>query len=640
MRALRLLTISTVITAACAGQSLQGGAVAPSSSARTSPELPARVAPAQAEAESGGQLAQVLSNAAGEVQDPDLRALLEDHWRFVLESKPLFATQLGLRAFDDRLSEGSAEAIARERADKRALLARAEAIDTARLSPEDAETLALFREDLETDLESEPCRFEEWSLSPRDNPITQWNYLPELHTVTSKSDLENLLARYHKIPRAIDDRIDALRRGARDGLFANRESTKRVLAMVRRQLDEPLERWPLAAPARDPRIIALGSTQAATLLETVRAQIRPALERYGRALEQEILPHAREGRSPGLAELPFGPACYAARIRRFTTLPLDAETLHRTGLTEIERIDREMAALGKRLFGEDDRLEVLRRLRTDPGLHFQDAAAIEAKARDALARAKAAIPKFFGVLPKADCIVRRIPDYEAPYTTIAYYRQPAPDGKKPGEYFVNVYAPKTRPIYEAEALAYHESIPGHHLQLAIMQELPALPEFRKHLGMTVFVEGWALYTEQLADEMDLYSGDLDRMGMLSYEAWRAARLVVDTGLHAFGWSREKAQAFMRAHTALADNNIDNEVDRYIVWPGQALAYKVGQLEIWRLRRAAEARLGERFDLPGFHDAVLRGGAVTLPVLRERVERWAAEVEAPPSPPERTATAAR
>jgi uncharacterized protein (DUF885 family) len=264
---------------------------------------------------------------------------------------------------------------------------------------------------------------------------------------------------------------------------------------------------------------------------------------------------------------------------------------------------------------------IFARLRTDPTLFFDTEASVEAQAVESLAAASAAMPAFFDPLPAAECTVRRIPDYEAPYTTIAYYRPAAPDGSRPGTYFVNTHAPTTRPRHEAQVLAFHESIPGHHLQIAIAQELPETPLFRKHLDSTVFVEGWALYTERLADEMGLYTSDLDRMGMLSFDAWRAARLVVDTGLHHKGWSREAAEQFLRENTPLALNNIHNEVDRYITWPGQALAYKTGQLEIWRLRREAEAALGTEFDIKGFHNAVLGNGPVPLSLLEEQVQDW-------------------
>jgi uncharacterized protein (DUF885 family) len=251
---------------------------------------------------------------------------------------------------------------------------------------------------------------------------------------------------------------------------------------------------------------------------------------------------------------------------------------------------------------------------------------VEAKAREALARSKAAIPKWFHILPKADCQVKVMGMHEAPNSTVAYYRQPAIDGSRPGYYMINTYKPETRPRYEAEALAFHESIPGHHLQIAIAQELVGLPDFRKHQGVTAYVEGWGLYSERLADEMGLYSSDLDRIGMLSYDAWRACRLVVDTGMHAMGWSRQQAIDYMTANTVLAENNIENEVDRYLTWPGQALAYKVGQLEILKLREEAKQRLGARFDIRQFHDVVLRNGAVALPVLDQQVHSWIEEVE--------------
>ncbi len=294
----------------------------------------------------------------------------------------------------------------------------------------------------------------------------------------------------------------------------------------------------------------------------------------------------------------------------------------------MERINAEMRDLGEKLFGTRDLPKILERLRTDPELYFQTRAEVKAFAEESLAASKAAIPAYFGVLPQMACKVTEVPDYEAPFTYIAYYSPPVPDGSKTGEYFINTYEPHTRPRYEARVLALHESIPGHHLQIAISQELGAIPAFRKHGGQTVFVEGWALYTERLGEEMGLYRDDLDRMGVLSFDAWRAGRLVVDTGLHAKGWSRQQAIDYLTEHSALAANNIDNEVDRYITWPGQALAYKTGQLEILALRREAEEALGERFSLPAFHDTLLLGGAVSIPVLRERVRTYV-ETGAPP-----------
>jgi uncharacterized protein (DUF885 family) len=564
--------------------------------------------------------------AADGVTHPGFAALLEDHWAYTLRRYPTWATELGERRYDDQIFDPSVAAREAGQAKARALLAAAKALDPAAMSPREAIFLALFIEELEAGIADEVCRFEDWSLSPRSNPVTEWSYLTELHPLTTPADGERLLARFEKAAWAIDTELENLRRGAQAGWFSNQESTRRVLKMAQDLLQKPVAEWAMAKPAAEPPASWPSEDRArfsAALLKVLTEAVKPALARYATFVEQELLPHSRDEAHSGVGALPFGQACYQARVQAFTTLKDGAEVHHQLGLAEIARINQEMAALGKKLFGAKDLADTLARLRTDGTLYFDSAASLEAKAESALAKARAAIPGYFGILPKAQCVVSRIPDYEAPFTTIAYYRQPAPDGSKPGEYFINLYEPQTRPRFELEALTYHESIPGHHLQIAIAQELPAVPAFLKHGGMTVFVEGWALYTEQLADEMGLYEGDLDRMGMLSFEAWRASRLVVDTGLHAMGWSRAQAKQFMLEHTALAPNNIDNEVDRYIVWPGQALAYKTGQMEIWRLRRAAEAALGERFDLKAFHDTVLGQGAVSLPVLRAQVEAWVA-----------------
>jgi uncharacterized protein (DUF885 family) len=317
-------------------------------------------------------------------------------------------------------------------------------------------------------------------------------------------------------------------------------------------------------------------------------------------------------------------------IRVHTSLGMDPRELHQLGLDQVAKFRRDLSALGSRVFGTTEIAEIQRRLRTSPEMHFKTAEEVETKARETLARAQTAVPQWFGkIQPRARCEVRVMGMHEAPYSTIAYYRQPSADGRRPGVYMINTYLPETRPRYEAEALAFHEAVPGHHLQIAVAQELTGVPEFRKHMGVTSFVEGWALYTERLADEMGLYSGDLDRIGMLSFDAWRSCRLVVDTGMHAEGWSRQRAIDYMTENSLLAENNIVNEVDRYLTWPGQALAYKLGQLEILKLRDEAKKRLGARFDIKAFHDAVLANGAVSLPVLRQQIEAYIAAAAGTP-----------
>ncbi len=561
-----------------------------------------------------------LNDASMGVDAPELQTLLREHWRWNLETWPLRATRLGIHRWDDRLSDPSLAARDQNRARRRAFLVHAQGIAVGRLSEADRVTRALFVRKMEVAIARERCRFDEWTVSARGNPVTRWNDLPTRHRIKTQGDADNLLARYRQISAHIDASAERLQLGAADGLFANAESTRRVTEMVDKQIAQPLDEWPLIEPAKTRRDWDATAWQA-NLRKVVAHEIRPALERYARVLKETVAPQARSAEQTGLAALPLGPACYDALILGFTSLPLTAAEVHELGLVEIARIDKEIAALGKKLFGARSLKATLKKLRTDPELYFETAQQVQAAAEEALDQAKQRMERVFGRLPRAECTVTPIPDYEAPFTTIAYYKQANPDGSKPGEYFINLHQPKTRPRFEARVLAVHESIPGHHLQIAVAQELPKVPAFRRHGGTTAFIEGWALYTERMAEEMGMYRDDLDRMGVLSYDAWRAGRLVVDTGIHAKGWSRNRAKKFLERHSALALNNIDNEVDRYISWPGQALAYKIGQLEIWKLRGEAEAALGDAFELKVFHDVVLGGGAVTLPILRARVESW-------------------
>ena len=558
------------------------------------------------------------------VSSSELRGVLHEHWEEMMRSNPLWATQLGDHRFDDALHDPSRTN--REQRDlvRDGFLRRAEAIDREGLNASDQLTLDLFLESLKTDKKTAVCRFEEWNISPRNNVLGSINYLAELHAIPTPQDGANLLARYRKIERLIAVEIDNLRLGMAQGMTPNAQSLSLTIEMLDRELQGESADWPLMAPieqANSDWEASKAEVFATELADVVNGPIRKGLESYRAFLRDELLPVARDKDHEGVWALPAGDQCYTALVHKYTTLPKSAEDLHETGLSELKRVHQYTVEVGKRLYEIDDLQAIFERLRTDPALYFTSSDDVKAKAEAALASAREEMVNWFGILPKADCVVEPVPAFEAPYTTIAYYRGPTPDGSRPGTYYVNVYAPETRPIHEAEVLAFHEAIPGHHLQIAIAQELAAVPAFRRHMGMTAFVEGWALYTEQLSDEMGLYSGDVDRLGMASFELWRAARLVVDTGLHAKGWSREQAIQFMLENTPLAENNIRNEVDRYITTPGQALSYKTGQLEIWRLRRWAEAELGQDFDIKAFHDVVLGGGAVSLPVLERRIEEW-------------------
>lgn len=558
--------------------------------------------------------------AATSIEHRRLRDLLIEHWDHTLERSPRWATELGVHDYDHLLGDRSKEAWEADLAFRADLLARLQSMDPATMAPQDAKAVRLMRRSLRASLDDSVCRQREWSVSPRGNPVVSFARLPEELRLETAQNAQDLVARYRAIPAAIDAEITNLRRGLASDRVATAETVRRTIDQVRSVLETPVDDQPLLKLVGDATLVE--STRK-KLQPVVRDRILPAYSHYVYVLEREVMPLARPDGQEGLLHLADGKACYASKVRRYTTLDVSPQDLHATGLAELKSIHAEFEALGPNVFGTTDLATIFHRLRTEPSLFFTTEEEVEAFARDALARATAAMDQAFGRLPQAECIVRPIPPHEAPFTTIAYYRGPEPDGRKPGEYFVNTYAPETRPRHEAEVLAFHEAIPGHHLERSLNQELPDVPAYLRYGGYTAFVEGWALYSERLSDELGLYSDDASRMGMLAFDAWRAARLVVDTGIHQFGWSRQQAIDFLTENTPLAINNIDNEVDRYINTPGQALAYKIGQLEILALRKQAEDTLGDRFDIRGFHDTVLAGGAVPLPMLRARVEAWIA-----------------
>ncbi|KDN20593.1 DUF885 domain-containing protein [Amycolatopsis rifamycinica] len=357
--------------------------------------------------------------------------------------------------------------------------------------------------------------------------------------------------------------------------------------------------------------------------ELVTAVVKPAVARYREFLATEVAGHGRADDQPGLCWLEDGEAHYAALAHMHTTTGHTPEELHRLGLEALAGLEAEYAELGRRVFGLSDPAEVRRRLRTDPGLRWRDADEMLETARDAVARATAAAPGWFPKLPGAECVVRAVPDTEAPAAAAAYYLPAAVDGSRPGTYFTNTHEVHTRDRFIAETVAFHEAVPGHHFAESVAQELTALPLLRRVAQITAFSEGWALYTERLAEEMGLFSDDLMRLGMVAEDSVRAARLVVDTGLHALRWTREQCAGFLRTHTVLSEVEVQSETDRYIEQPGQALAYLTGRLEIRRLRRFAEETLGDSFDIKDFHGVVLGGGQLPLKVLDEVVREWVA-----------------
>ena len=552
-----------------------------------------------------------------------LEMLAGEFWEGALVADPLLATLTGDRRYDDRMPDLAPESREERSRALAALIPRVEAIDPAGLTAEERVTRLQLLAQLRDGIDERATGIETWLLDPMDGPQVALLNLPSWHALRTRDEARAFVGRVRAMGKHLAQHVANLERGHAAGLSSAEDPARKVLAQLESLLAQPAEAWTLV---REPAAGLPASFDEASrralreqCVRAVEEELRPQFARLFAFVRDKGVKAARPRERAGIGALPGGLETYRRMLRIHTSLPLTAEEVHATGLAEVARIDAEMAELGARALGEADVAAVRARLRGDPALHFTTRDEVEAKAVEALARAEAAVPRFFGRLPVTPCVVKRIEAHEEEFSTIAYYRQPSTDASRPGTYYVNTYAPETRPRYEAEALAFHEAVPGHHTQIALAQELTGVPEFRRHTGPTSYVEGWALYTERLCDEMGLYGGDVDRLGMLSFDAWRACRLVVDTGLHALGWSRTEAIDFMVGHTALARNNIENEVDRYIGWPGQATAYKTGQLEIRKLRREAEARLGERFDIRRFHDAVLGHGAVGLETLRAIVE---------------------
>jgi uncharacterized protein (DUF885 family) len=553
----------------------------------------------------------------------DLEQLAADYWDAYLERNPTQGTVLGDHRYDDRL--GDITPAGREAAERRLgeLAQRLGDLGPSELTDEEALSVSALRHLISADLtflEADPLAY---TVDPLNGPQVAFLNLPALQPLRDAGDADAMLSRWRAMGPWTDDVVANLRKGLQDDQPPITVHVEAVISELDELLARPVEEWPLLDPLRTqepPLPPGEWATFGSALEEAVRDGVLPAFERYRSFLADEALPRSRDETRVGLGHLLGGLDRYAALAHAHTTTEHEPDGLHAIGLEQVARIDEEIAELGSRVLGAKTLAATLSSLRTDRGLYFATRDEVMGVAERSLRAAHEAIPDWFGRLPVTPCEVVAMLPHEEAHSTIAYYREPAADGGRPGRYYVNTSEPETRPRYEAEALAFHEAVPGHHLQIAIGQELTSLPTFRRHADVTAFVEGWGLYAERLANDMGLYSGDLDRIGMLSYDAWRACRLVVDTGMHALGWSRARAIQFMTEHSALALNNITNEVDRYLVWPGQALAYKIGQLEIRRIRADAQSRLGARFDVKAFHDAVLGHGPLPLGTLREAVAR--------------------
>jgi uncharacterized protein (DUF885 family) len=525
-------------------------------------------------------------------------------------------TYYGLEGRQDRLTDNSLAALTAWESKEDAFLGKLRALAPPAPGESGWAAYGIMREALEASIEARICRIELWHVSEADGWHTTIPYLAEIQPVETPQERTDALARIRALGPYLDQEIVNLREGLRLGYSAPKGNVRIVIGEVRGLLAPDS---PLASPARRAGVAGFESAYRNAL----ENRVQPALRRYIEFLQKEYLRAARD--DIAVSANPDGARCYAAAVRYHSTLHVPARRIHAIGLEQMAKIREEMRVIGARTFGTEDVTALLETLRTDPQYQMFSRAEIVRYAQSALERAQAAVPKWFGLLPRAGVRIEAYPAYREASGT-GEYQSSSEDGTRPGTFYIPTSNPTQRPRAGQESLCFHETVPGHHLQGAIALERgDRLHPLARYVYTSGYAVGWALYAERLADEMGLYSADIDRLGMLSDQAARAARLVVDTGMHALGWTRQQAVDYMLENTIWSKDDVEAEVDRDIVWPGQATAYMLGMLEIMRLREEAQKKLGERFDIRAFHDRVLEDGSVTLPMLADKIEYW---IEAP------------
>jgi len=566
----------------------------------------------------------VRGDGPGADPGTQLNTLIDAEWEWRLKEQPTFASYLGDRRHNDRWPDVSLTAINRRHRHRRQVLKRLGAIDRKVLAPDDQLNYDLFLRDYAVSVESHAFRWFLVPLTARDG-IQDASSRADVIRFESRADYQQWLKRLQSFGTYMDQTIALMQTGLDERRVHDREVMIRVPAQIRRQIvDDPVKSlfykpfrtFPEGVTDADRKLLRNEARQA------ISRVVVPAYRRMQKFVDEKYLP----GCFPraGVWQIPGGQDFYAFRCRRFTTTDLTSKEIHQIGLREVKRIRVEMRKVIEQTKFQGSFREFLEFMRSDPRFYYKDAKDLLAAYREVSKRIDPQLVRLFRRLPRIPYGVEPIPMHLAPDTTTAYYRPPSADGTRAGTYFVNLYRPEVRPKYEIEALSLHEAVPGHHLQISLAMELENVPPFRRFGGYTAFIEGWGLYAESLGSELGLYKDPYSKFGQLTYEMWRAVRLVVDTGMHNDGWTRKQAIDFFAENTAKTQFDIENEVDRYIAWPGQALAYKIGELKIQELRRRAEMRLGKNFDIREFHDVVLSRGAVTLDLLEEQVQRWLAK----------------
>lgn len=565
-----------------------------------------------------------MSSACYANASSEFTTLLDEHWEWQLAASPTMASQLGDRRYNDQWPDQNLQAIEQRHDDIREFLRRAYAIDRKDLSIDNQLNYELFRRQLEDTVDAYQFNNHLMPFSHRGG-VQNLDNLTNSLRLTTVEDFEDWLARISKIDDVIEQTIALAEKGRKSGYMAPKILMQRIPKQLSLQVVEIATASPLFMAFENmPDSISAADRERlrADAMEIIEDKVLPAYRKLDRYFNKKYLPAARE--SVGLSALPNGTAAYEYLVRSFTTTRMTPDDIHRLGLEEVKRIRDEMAKVIEEVGFEGSFQDFLVFLRTDPQFYYDTPEALYEAYLATSKRIDPELVNLFATLPRMPYGVKPIPDSIAADTTTAYYSRPAADGSRAGIYWVNLYRPDVRPKYEIEVLSVHEAMPGHHLQIALQQELDDVPDFRRFLGFTAFVEGWGLYSERLGYELGLYKDPYSRFGQLTYDMWRAVRLVVDTGLHYKGWTRQQAIDFFKDNAAKTEHDIINEIDRYIGNPGQALAYKIGQLKILTLRERAERRLGEKFDVRAFHDQLLGAGALPLDLLEQRMDEWLAD----------------
>jgi uncharacterized protein (DUF885 family) len=552
-----------------------------------------------------------------------LNALFEEYWQANLERSPEFASTLGDTRYNDRITDYSLRAENEWLAREENYLLRLAAIDPDGFTGQEKISRDLLLRQFAEDAEA--AQYKEWEmpLNQMGGIHTTYPQLVAQLSFTTVKDYDDWIARLHAIPKAFEQVTTNLSIGMDNHRVPPRYLLEKALEQVKELAHQKPEESPLALPLKSfPAAIKSAEQERikAEMLEAIGKEVLPAYLRFVRFLEVSYIPAGRS--EPGISALADGAKYYAFSIRRTTTTDLTAEQIHQIGLDEVKRDEAEMLAIARKL-GFADLMSFRASLKGNPKLHPASGEALMGDYRGYLGPMQARLPQLFGRLPKAPFEVVALPEYLEKSSPPAYYEPGTPDGSRPGRLRINTYNAAGRNLYSVEAIAYHEGLPGHHLQISISQELEDVPTFRKFEGYTAYVEGWGLYSERLGKDVGLYQDPYSDYGRLEADIWRAIRLVVDTGVHSQHWSRQQMVDYFHDHSAIDETSIQTEVDRYIAWPSQALAYKVGQLKILELRERAKTALGDKFDLRAFHDQVLDAGALPLDVLSERIDAWIA-----------------